>query len=78
MQLLLPRRCLLYRRAVADTDEALPRSWRIGVALTLVVMLLAGSVLIYSTTQPCWPWEETTSMTGGTFCDGEPARFTTD
>lgn len=76
--LLLPRGWLLYRRSVADTDELLPRSWHIGVALSLCVMLLAGGIVIYRTTQPCWPWEETTSMTGGTFCDGEPARITTD
>ena len=48
------------------------------MALTLLVMLIAGGTLAYRVTNPCWPWEETTSMTGGTFCDGEPARFTTD
>lgn len=77
-RLLLPREWLPYRRSVVVTDETLPRSWRIGVALTLCVMLLAAGIVSYRTTQPCWPWEATTSMTGGTFCDGEPARFTTD
>ena len=59
-------------------DETLPRSWQTGVAITLLVMLLAGGIVVYRTTQPCWPWEETGSFAGGTTCDGAPARFDTD
>lgn len=63
---------------MVDADETLPRNWRIGVAVALLVMLLAGGIIVYRTTQPCWPWEEPGSFAGGTTCDGEQARLETD
>lgn len=69
---------LLYRQLVVDPDETLPASWRIGVAVALILMLVAGGIVVYRTTHPCWPWEETGSFAGGTTCDGKQARFETD
>lgn len=63
---------------MTDADDPLPRAWRLGVTLALVVVLLAGAVAAYRVTQPCWPWEETGSFAGGTTCDGAQARFDTD
>ena len=61
-----------------DTEETLPRNWRIGVAIALAFFLVVGGILIYRTTHPCWPWQETGSFAGGTTCAGKQARFETD
>lgn len=59
-------------------DDRLPPGWAAAVAWVLVLGVVALAALGYRVTRPCWPWEETTTLAGGTFCDGEPARFTID
>lgn len=48
------------------------------MAWVLVLGVLALATFYYRVTYPCWPWEETTTLAGGTFRDGDPARFTID
>lgn len=55
-----------------------PRLRAIGLAVTIVLFLAAVVVVGYRVTRPCWPWQDVTYEAGGTFCDGQQARFDTD
>lgn len=59
-------------------EDRLPPRWAAAVAWILILGVLALATCFYRVTYPCWPWEKTTTLAGGTFCDGDPARFTID
>lgn len=59
-------------------EHKTPPLWLAAIGWLLVLSVVAGSVFLYRHFRPCWPWEDTTTIAGGTFCDGEPARFTID
>ncbi len=46
------------------------------VAATSGVVLLLGD--LYLRANGCFPWQEQSSLAGGTLCDGERARYDLD
>lgn len=59
-------------------EHKTPPLWLSVLGWLLVLSVLAGSVFLYRHFRPCWPWQDTMTIAGGTFCDGEAARFTID